>query len=338
MLLTSTLLLSLSALFFAYIATLGLVNLLPKLAVMDMPNERSNHVLPTPRGGGLAVVVAVVGFLMVAGVRMEMVAAFLIVAMVSMIDDVKGLPASKRLAMHLVCALLASSLIEGQVFQGLLPYWADKVALAVVWAGFMNFYNFMDGIDEITTTQTFSLCAGVVALLFSVTQVPKFLGVDAMIIAAGTLGFWFFNRHPARIFLGDVGSVTLGFVTGYLLVHLAERGLWMAALILPAYYMIDAGLTLLLRLIAGKRIWEAHSEHGYQCAVRAYGNPRKVVTQIAAINIVLIVLAVTSTVSKVYGLAALEAAYWLTFLFWMHLRTQKVIIQPVVPEIIPPVH
>jgi UDP-N-acetylmuramyl pentapeptide phosphotransferase/UDP-N-acetylglucosamine-1-phosphate transferase len=334
MLLSSSIILSLSALFFAYVSTLGLVYLLPKLSVIDTPNERSNHVIPTPRGGGLAIVFAVVGFLMVAGVRMEIIFAFLIVAGVSMLDDVKGLPASKRLAVHLVCALLASSLIQGQVFQGVLPYWADKILLAVLWAGYMNIYNFMDGIDEITSTQTFAICAGVVALFLSVTQVPNFLAIDAMIIASGTFGFWIFNRHPAKIFLGDVGSVTLGFVTGYLLVHLAERGLWMAALILPAFYVVDAGLTLMIRLMQGKRIWEAHSEHGYQKAVRAYGNHRRVVTQIAVMNMVLIVLSVASTMNHAYGLAALEAAYLLSWLFWMHLRTVKVSVEP---EIIPPV-
>lgn len=334
MFITSTILLALSALFFGFVFTKMLVMVLPKLAVMDNPNERSNHDTPTPRGGGIAIVLSVLGFLLVAGVRMELVFAVLIVAVVSFLDDVKGVAPAKRLGMHLACGLLAASLLEGNVFQGFLPFWADKLLVAVVWAWFMNIYNFMDGIDEITSTQTFSLCAGVFLLCLSTTLLPKFLIVDAVIIGSGTLGFWWFNRHPAKIFLGDIGSITLGFVTGYLLLHMAERGFWMAALILPAYYVVDAGLTMTLRLLSGKKIWEAHSEHAYQVAVRAYKNPRKVVTQIAALNMLLIVLAVVSAVMiPAYQIAALEAAYLITFLFWLHLRGAK---RTPTAEIIPP--
>lgn len=333
MLLSTTVILALSALLFSYVTTFGLVRLLPKLAVVDNPNERGNHTIPTPRGGGLAIIIGCVGFLMVAGVRMEMVVAFLFVAFVSFLDDIKSQPPLVRLGVHFVSALLGASLLEGQAFQGMLPFWADKLAVAVVWTGFMNIYNFMDGIDEISATETFGICLGVVALFLSVETLPNFLAIDALIIASGMLGFWFFNRHPAKIFLGDVGSVTLGFLTGYLFAHLAERGVWMAVLILPAYYVVDGGLTLMLRLLRGKKIWEAHSEHAYQVAARAYKNHRKVTTQIAAMNIVLVVLAVGSTVNHEYGIKAIAIAYFLTFVFWLHLRGAK---KTTEVEVIPP--
>jgi UDP-N-acetylmuramyl pentapeptide phosphotransferase/UDP-N-acetylglucosamine-1-phosphate transferase len=326
--------LGISALFFAYLATYAVLQILPRFSVLDHPSERSNHTQPTPRGGGLAIVFAAFGFMFVAGFKTQLLLVGLFLAGVSFMDDVRGLSAAKRLAVHFVVALYASSVMDGLAFQGLLPYWADRVLLAVLWTGYINIFNFMDGIDEISSVQTFSLCAGILALFTTAAHLPDFLPLDATVLACAVAGFWVFNRHPAKIFLGDVGSVTLGFLTGYMLIHLAQRGEWAAALILPAYYMVDGGVTLVLRALKGKRIWESHSEHAYQRAARAWGSHPEVVSYILALNMLLIVLACVSSISADYHWMAVEGAYFIAIVWWLALRNAK---RRLHADIIPPV-
>lgn len=326
--------LGLTAWIFSFLASIAVMKLLPKFSVVDVPVDRSNHVLPTPRGGGIAVIFGALSFMFVAGFKWQMLFAALVLAGVSFLDDVKGVSASKRLLIHFVTAFYAGSVLDGLVFQGMFPLLADRIALAVLWTAYMNMFNFMDGIDEISAVETFGITAGIIAIFISANGLPLWLPVDAFIVACATLGFWFFNRHPAKLFLGDVGSISLGFLTGYILIHLALHGYWAAALILPAYYMVDAGLTLTLRLLKGQKIWEAHSEHAYQKAVRAWGNHREVVSHILMLNMLLVVLAVVSTVSEAYAMMALQAAYFLALLWWFYLRSAKKRIQT---EVIPPV-
>jgi UDP-N-acetylmuramyl pentapeptide phosphotransferase/UDP-N-acetylglucosamine-1-phosphate transferase len=144
---------------------------------------------------------------------------------------------------------------------------------------------------------------------------PKALALDALIITASALGFYHFNRSPARLFMGDAGSIPLGFLNGYLLLSLAEAGAWVAALILPAYYLSDATFTLIKRALAGKKIWQSHSEHAYQQAVRAGLTHTQVVNRIMILNAVLVMLAILSTLHMMAGIAALVVAYILTTLF-----------------------
>ena len=158
-----------------------------------------------------------------------------------------------------------------------------------VW--FINLYNFMDGIDGITGVETAAIGLGV-ALLALVGATPD-LAAAAAIAAAG-LGFLVWNWHPARIFMGDAGSVPLGFLLGWLLLALAARGAWAPALILPGYYLADATLTLIARTLAGERIWQAHRRHFYQRAVRGGASHAAVVLRVAAADILLIVLAVAA--------------------------------------------
>src|SRR5690606_17959516 len=121
------------------------------------------------------------------------------------------------------------------------------------------------------------------------------------------------NRHPAKLFLGDVGSIPIGFLMGYTLLSLAGAGHIAAALILPAYYIADSGLTIVLRALRKEKLTEAHSEHAYQKAVRAGRSHGEVVMDIVALNIVLVPLAAASTMNQVTALASLVTAYGLDF-------------------------
>jgi UDP-N-acetylmuramyl pentapeptide phosphotransferase/UDP-N-acetylglucosamine-1-phosphate transferase len=273
--------------------------LLRRHAVVDTPNDRSNHVTPTPRGGGIAVILTVLlGWwlapLLVSD-RMipfhwQLYLATALLAMFSFADDLKPVPAWQRLCAQVLAVCLVMPLLDTPLFPEFLPPWLSYTLMALGWLWFINLFNFMDGIDGITGMQTLYLAAGLAALALA-TPIHDSYVVYASVVGAAAVGFLVWNWHPAKLFLGDVGSVPLGFLLGFLLLHAATHGYPVFALILPLYYVADATLTLLRRAKRGAKLWEAHSEHAYQQAVRSGKSHAKVVITIAACNAMLGVLA-----------------------------------------------
>ncbi|TAN58620.1 MAG: glycosyltransferase family 4 protein [Magnetospirillum sp.] len=256
--------------------------------ILDHPNERSSHSLPTPRGGGLAVTPVVAAMLILTayvapGYPTVLAAGALILMAVSWLDDRQGLAPLPRFLLQaaVITAYLIGIPSQDLVFQGLLPPWADRLVTGLGWLWFVNLYNFMDGIDGITGVETAAIGLGLA--LIGDHFVPQAVG-----IAAAGLGFLVWNWHPARIFLGDSGSIPLGFVLGGFLVDLAAGGHLAAALILPAYYVADASITLLWRLRDGEKIWQAHRRHFYQRAVQGGKSHSQVSLAILAGNVGLI--------------------------------------------------
>ena len=281
------------------IGTRALAALLRRAAVLDRPNERSSHAMPTPRGGGIAVVSAVAAAWIVfwaAGVlsvaSLAIAAGMLALAAVSWIDDLKGLPPGWRLiAQVAVVAMGLWALPAGLLFQGWLPPRFDAIAGALAWIWFVNLFNFMDGIDGIAGSEAAAIGVGLVLIAgFGIGRDPGIAALGA-VVAAAALGFLVWNWAPAKIFLGDVGSVPLGYVLGFLLLGLAARGWWKAALILPAYFLADATLTLLRRVARSERVWQAHREHFYQRAVQRGLTHAAVVRRMIAADIVLLACA-----------------------------------------------
>ena len=282
--------------------------LLPRLIawdVMDRPNARSSHVQPVPRGGGLAVVAGLMLPLVAFGalafpsspaVAVVIGGCFAGLAALSWRDDRKSLPASVRLAAHAlaVAATLVVLPTEILAFQGWLPLPLDRVVAGLVWIWFINLYNFMDGIDGITGTETASIGVGLALVVMMGGLSPELVYLGAA-LAGVSIGFLLWNWSPARVFLGDVGSIPLGYAVGLALLLLAGHGYLAAALILPLYYLMDATTTLLRRLLRGAPVWQAHREHAYQTAAAVIGHA-PVVIRLAGLNAVLIVLAVLSTV------------------------------------------
>jgi UDP-N-acetylmuramyl pentapeptide phosphotransferase/UDP-N-acetylglucosamine-1-phosphate transferase len=272
---------------------------LQRRAIVDQPGERTSHQGATPRGGGLALVpVVLFAWLMLAlagdapGSTYAVVCIAAALGLVSWFDDLGGLAFGWRLVAHLIAAALGVIYLLGPtlVFQGVLPPLADHIVAALLWAWFINLYNFMDGIDGITGVETIAIGIGVVL-------VARYAGDDAnmaaasLALSAGALGFLRWNWPRARIFLGDVGSVPLGFLTGWLLLTLATHGQWAPALILGLYYLADATVTLLRRLFRGERIWQAHRSHFYQRALAADSDHSAVLWLIIGGDVALVLLA-----------------------------------------------
>ncbi|HYL32237.1 MAG TPA: glycosyltransferase family 4 protein [Stellaceae bacterium] len=284
-------------------------------AILDRPGERSSHATPVPRGAGLAVVAAlVVGWLGLAAwnpLPSETVAvalAALALALLSFLDDLRGLPVAVRLGAHFAAALvaLASFPHDALVFQGLLPLPLDRAAAALLWVWFVNLYNFMDGIDGITGVETVCIGLGVAIVSFIG---GRDLAALALVAVAVALGFLRFNWQPASVFLGDAGSVPLGYVMGWLLLVLARDGLWAPALILPLYYLADATVTLARRARRGEALWRAHRDHFYQRALR--GNDHAAVARLVlAGDVGLVVLALLALAHPLIavGLAVILSA------------------------------
>ena len=221
-------------------------------------------------------------------------AGVIALALVSWLDDRKGVNPAIRLGVHLLVAAFGyfvigiSFKVPPVLFNGMLPLWLEQAVIIIAFAWFMNLYNFMDGIDGITGVETISIATGV-CLLMTVTGIlDPSLDMLTLLLTGTCLGFLVFNWHPAKIFMGDVGSVPLGFLTGYMLLNLALKGCFASALILPLYYLADSGITITRRALRGEKIWQPHRRHFYQKAALAAGRHDKVVLWIALGNVALI--------------------------------------------------
>jgi UDP-N-acetylmuramyl pentapeptide phosphotransferase/UDP-N-acetylglucosamine-1-phosphate transferase len=232
----------------------------------DVPNHRSLHVKPIPRVGGWAIVpVCLVALLWHASQMWLIAAGTTVLALMSQIDDRRGLPARVRFAVHFaaVAALLA-------VYPATAPWWLlAGIGFLMLWL--INLYNFMDGADGLAGGMAlFGFGAYAAAALMGGDPSPA-LTMSCAAAAGAALGFLFLNFHPAKLFLGDAGSIPLGFLAGAL-GYWGWRGgawpLWFPALVF-APFIADASVTLLRRLLRGEKFWQAHREHHYQRMVRS---------------------------------------------------------------------
>ncbi|PRG96907.1 MraY family glycosyltransferase [Burkholderia multivorans] len=232
----------------------------------DIPNDRSLHTLPTPRVGGWGIVpVSVIALVALAPHLWLIAAAAAGLAAVSQIDDRRGLPARVRFSAHVgaVVALIAA-------FPADAPWWMlAGVGFAMVWL--TNLYNFMDGADGLAGGMAlFGFGAYAAAALLG-THPSTDLALGAATVAGAALGFLLLNFHPARLFLGDAGSIPLGFMAGalgYWGWRTDVWPIWFPGLVF-APFIADASVTLLRRMLRGEQFWQAHREHYYQRMVRS---------------------------------------------------------------------
>lgn len=293
-------------------------------SVLDIPSARSSHSIPTPRGGGLAIVLA---FLLVLPVlasqgwldspmMLALIGAGAWIALLGFLDDHQHIPAHWRLLGHFVGAVWALYWLGGMPpveFFGLKRDlgWVGHLlaALGLVWL--LNLYNFMDGIDGIASVETIGVCIGGVVLYWASGN--EQLMWAPLALAAAVLGFLYWNYPPASIFMGDAGSGFLGMALGVMALHAAwvSPELFWGWLILLGVFVVDATLTLLHRLVRGERIYEAHRSHAYQYASRYLGGHLPVTLAVAVLNLFwLFPVALWVIVGDVSGLLGLVVAYF----------------------------
>ncbi|RDS79555.1 glycosyl transferase family 4 [Dyella monticola] len=261
----------------AFVIALGVVRAAIAYAhrrgMLDQPGQRRSHTIATPRGGGIGIVVAVLLTMPICLLKAPsiwplhtVITLLIAVAMIALIgwwDDHNSLPVLPRLGVQILAvALFALALFYGGMSWLWLPLWIVGGAWSV------NLHNFMDGIDGLLAQQGLFVACGVAVLGWAAGQ-PAFAAASAC-VAAACLGFWCYNRSPARIFMGDVGSGSIGlllFALTAMLWRLDWPLVW-PALILSSAFVTDASLTLLVRILGGRRWYTAHREHLYQWIVR----------------------------------------------------------------------
>ncbi|WP_435927096.1 MraY family glycosyltransferase [Dryocola sp. BD613] len=312
---------------FAFVLTWGLRVYALKNNVIDVPNQRSSHSVPTPRGGGVAIVVGfLVGIVLfyIIGIvplfqMLSLFIAGIFTAIVGFLDDHGHIAARWRLLMHFLAAAI------GLYFLGQFPVidlfgyqfsagWLGMLFGLVYLAWMLNLYNFMDGINGLASMEAimFALMSGVVM----VCSVPNTMETSQvailLLLGCAALGFIFWNFPTAKIFMGDAGSGFLGITIGLIVLHIAllDSKLFLAEICLLGIFIVDATMTLLRRLIGGKKVYEAHASHTYQILARKYGSHKPVTIGAFIINVVwLLPFALLIANGKVTGVVGVLIAW-----------------------------
>ena len=283
----------------------GLMPLLRRYA-LARPNARSSHRVPTPQGGGIAVVAA--ALMSATGIALSLAGlgsgsgwsgawdfrAFWVVAAATVglavlgaVDDIRPLPVLPRFLLQ--AAAVGTVVLTGRAILPI-PAWIELPLLVVAGLWFVNLVNFMDGLDWITFAEMVPVTATIAALGWF-GFVPASAALVAACLCGALLGFAPFNKPVARLFLGDVGSLPIGLLVGWMLLLLAGRGGLAAAVLLPLYYLMDATITLLRRLARRERVWEAHRSHFYQQATDNGLSALAVSGHVFGLNLLLALLA-----------------------------------------------
>ena len=267
--------------------------------IIDLPNTRSSHTKPTPRAGGIAIVVSFMTALCVLSLcrLVDMRTAFVLsiagcaIAGIGYLDDRRRLTARSRLAVHLVAAVLVVALLGGIPERelarwGLNEFWVGSAftVLVLVWG--TNLFNFMDGIDGIAGSEAIFISAAGAWLNWLDGSDPG-MTAAMLVLSAASLGCLAWNWPPARIFIGDVGSGFLGFMATALVIVASQRGSIPIEVlpILGGVFLVDATITLIRRLLRGDRWLDAHRMHAYQHLAHRLQSHRPVTVTVIAINL-----------------------------------------------------
>ncbi len=275
--------------------------------LIDIPNIRSSHSVPTPRGGGVAIVVVfLLGLLSLSnileissGTLWALCGAGAWIALIGFLDDHGHIAARWRLLAHFIGAALGLYGLGGfpSIFYTLFLGSSEPLLIDLGWVGhfiglfylvwLLNLYNFMDGIDGLASIEAISVSLGGAVLLFLSHQAITHEVLILVLLALTVLGFLFWNFPPAKIFMGDAGSGFLGIILGLLSIKaawIAPQFFW-SMLILLGAFIVDATWTLGRRFSQGEKVYEAHRSHAYQYAARYYGSHKKISLAVMLINV-----------------------------------------------------
>ncbi|MBL8296790.1 MAG: glycosyltransferase family 4 protein [Rhodanobacteraceae bacterium] len=311
-------------------ATVLAIRYAQRRQLLDQPGQRRSHRVPTPRGGGIAIVLAV--FVCAAPLlklpwipALLLVLTLLLVAAIGWWDDHASLSAWARIAVHVPAAVLLAAAALGTAPAlpdlSLAIALGGVIALSTVWS--INLHNFMDGINGLLTIQA----AFVFTLVWLLGRfgLESALGDVPAVLAAACVGFLPFNFPRARIFLGDVGSGALGLLVAAVFWWAALREpYWIAVgLLLASAFVVDASVTLLQRFWRGRRWYSAHREHLYQWLVRRGGSHARVVSYYMAWNLLVaapLALLVATSRQVAVAVTAVVLAYAAGILLWCQAR------------------
>jgi UDP-N-acetylmuramyl pentapeptide phosphotransferase/UDP-N-acetylglucosamine-1-phosphate transferase len=304
----------------AAIAVAMIVAIRPGLQriALAKPNARSSHTEPTPQGGGIAVIAATIiaaaGALSLSAsgafapaLLLPLLVAVIVIAAVGAADDIRPIGVAPRFFLQAFSVALAIFVLPDDLrVAPFMPVFIERLLLTVGGLWFVNLVNFMDGLDWMTVAEVVPVTAAL-AIFGAFGFLPATQTIISLALCGAMVGFAYFNRPVATLFLGDVGSLPIGLLLDWLLVQFAGHGALAAAILLPLYYLADATITLVRRLIAGEKVWQAHRSHFYQRATDRGFTASQVVGHVFAVNIALTALAFFTLVAPGFlnGAAAL---------------------------------
>lgn len=292
-------------------------------SIIDVPNARSSHSVPTPRGGGIGIVLSFLIALPIlealglanAPVVWALLGSGGAIALLGFLDDHGHIAARWRLAGHFLAAGWALFWLGG--FPPINAWgfsldlgWAGNVLGIIFFVWMLNLYNFMDGIDGIASIEAICVCVSGSFLYLYIGE-PN-VAVMPIVLAATVLGFLFWNFPPAKIFMGDAGSGFLGVVIATFAIQAAwvAPQLFWSWIILLGVFIVDATTTLLHRMVRREKIYEAHRSHAYQFAARRYKSHKLVTVAVALLNCFwLFPWAFLVASSRIDGVLAMVFAY-----------------------------
>ncbi len=315
-----------------------------RFKILDHPSKRSNHNFPKPKGAGLILIPLLIFATLLVFFLEDIINSQWIVILgfcsilmfISLLDDLKNVSLKLRLMFQVFCVISSIILLkddfniyfksmEVDIWKGIYVEIIQVIVLflfATFWVWIINLFNFMDGMDGITVVQASSLaiCSNYLAILGLIEI--NFL-YFSLIILAILMAFFSVNKPPAKIFLGDVGSIPIGFLAGYLIIYNEIKSdLFIPFIIIIMYYLLDSSITLVLRFFKRENIFEAHSSHFYQKIIRKGFSHNYVLKRIIGLNIVLLVLSYTSiqwpTISIITAIALT-----ISLLLFFEFRKQK---------------
>ncbi len=287
--------------------------------LLDIPNDRSSHTVPTPRGGGIAIVLATVLSLLITKLPgipqpptlLYLIAPGLLMAAVGIADDLFTLNIRIRLIIQLVVACTITGVILPNTTHPILiaaTLGAISI-LGIVWL--TNLYNFMDGINGLAALQTVFVCGSMSLLFFLKAEHPETL-LLMLTLSSASLGFLYWNFPRAKLFMGDAGSLFIGITLATLMVWTAYNDMTTACiwLIILTSFIVDASYTLLTRLTTGQKFYLPHRSHFYQKIAQKLNSHTKATLLIMCFNLAwLLPLAIATQLDKINEFAALILAY-----------------------------
>jgi UDP-N-acetylmuramyl pentapeptide phosphotransferase/UDP-N-acetylglucosamine-1-phosphate transferase len=318
----------------AVLSALLIIVLGPWLAryAVAKPNARSSHKVPTPQGGGIAVVGATIlvsgGALFLSSAAsasmsplVVILAGVLLIAAIGVMADKRPIAAAPRLVLQSFAIVAVLTTLPPDLrLMPVVPWWSERILLLIGTLWFVNLVNFMDGLDWMTVVEVVPIAATIAVIGFFGKMQPTAI-VVSLALCGATIGFAFFNRPIAKLFLGDVGSLPIGLLLGWLLLVLAGDGGRAAAILLPLYYLADSTITLVRRAVNREPVWQAHRSHFYQRATDRGFTVLEIVARVFIVNIALAGLALATILvpSRMTDIAAVSVGMalvtWLLVVF-----------------------
>ncbi|MAI28604.1 MAG: hypothetical protein CMP38_00180 [Rickettsiales bacterium] len=319
--------------FFCFSALKKIIPFLKKNSLLDHPSSRSNHEKSMPKGGGIilmpAIIISISLYFYIENSINTKWLVFLLsiffLFLVSLIDDIKSLPATFRLIVHSLCVIISVYYMKGDIVSFLgnsditkelnlnesLLFYSLTLLIILSWLWLINLFNFMDGMDGLTSLQMIFLALTInfFSLMNYFDQNFQFL---SLVIFSTFLSFFRHNKPSAKIFLGDSGSIPCGYIAGFVLIEsLLKQEPLFSILIILLYFILDSTITLFIRLIKNRNLFIAHSDHFYQRMIRKGYSHKYVLKKVLLLFIFLIFI---SLVSLKYHLVSFLIALFITIL------------------------